>query len=159
MERLLLAEQSSDLGEPVEGEIGDVDMLRAVGAVSQDRNLDVSLALWRLMHHSDPKALHVVIRGVRDFADRRGIDLQEGSIVKVIHSTACPACPECKGRGHPVIEGTPTLADAPCPACGGSGKVNPHYSDEEKALADYLSGLMGMAHVAISRKLWGSPGD
>jgi hypothetical protein len=155
MEKLIRAEQSSDLGEAHGTDIGDVDLLRAAGAAAQDRNLDVAIAMWRLVSFQDRRSLPTVIRGLQVFAARQGWDVKATSIAKVIAHSIDRVCQVCHGRGHAVLEGSPVLAEENCPACRGSGIRDAGFTEREQRMADYLGALQGHAHHAISDKLHG----
>ena len=74
-----------------------------------------------------------------------------GMAMKVLTWWHLPACPECCGRGHPTIPGTPNLDTSRlCQPCGGSGirpverLVRTEYADDIRWLVAEMEALAGM---------------
>lgn len=148
MERLILAEESSDLSEAHGEALGDVDYLRAAGAVAQNHSL--ALLLWRVVD-GNMKGLHALVTEVMREATRLGIEDVERVSVSVVDRFIRPACPACYGRGKKVFEGAPVLSDDPCGPCAGGGirLLDP----EALRLYDRVSAISAAARGEISRKL------
>lgn len=156
MERLMHAECSSDLGEAIDNELGDVDVLRAAGAAAQDKNLDTALALWRLMANRDYRQLPRVTYALLDRALHEGMEKPDPAIINVMAWVMVPTCQVCMGRCKTLVYGVENfLSDEDCKACNGSGQSDPGFTDNEKALRDWLLNLQGLATGAIKRKLSG----
>lgn len=149
MEQLIRARESSNLGESVDGP-GDVDWLRASGAVAQRHPL--ALSLWRLIEQGDRRALHASYDGML-----RECPVAVTNPAHVVSSVLLwmlsPRCPVCRGRGKSIIPGTPTLSDHDCEACGGTGDRAPEWGPHERELYDRVTALRVEAALAIARKM------
>lgn len=151
MEQLIRARESSDLGESVDGH-GDVDWLRASGAVAQRHPL--ALALWRLIEQGDKRALYECYDGMVKVCVN-----SMGNLTNPVHVVAnvlqwmmAPRCDVCHGRGKQLIPGTPTLSDHDCEACNGTGD-KPLTGDHERELYERVTAMRREAAAAIARKM------
>ena len=152
MEALTRAQQSSDLGEAIEGELADVDMIRAAGMVGQ--RYPTALAVWRFAELMDRSSMRAAFDGLLSMAARRHIKFNPVETVSsVLQWLANPVCSACNGTGFDVIQGTPTLSDHACPVCHGSGKRPTGWNDAAKDLYEGLLEEQRQATVAIKRKL------
>lgn len=153
MEQLLRAHESSDLGEGIECH-GDVDWLRAAGAVGQNGRHRLALAVWRLTEEGDKRALYECYDGmVREVVAVGVLSNPVHVVANVLQWMVAPRCKCCQGRGHPVIAGTPTLSDQVCPDCNGTGDAVPHWGDHERALYEKVRDLQRQAAAAIAKKM------
>lgn len=153
MERLLLAECSSDLSEAKDNGFSDVDWLRAAGAVGQHHSL--ALSIWRVSVVGEYRYLRDVAAGLGDVARDLGLAEREieRAVVTVVEHLAAPACGACHGRGFAVLPGAPVLSDEACPACQGRGIRPLAGGAGAQALYDKVQGLQALAAGEISRKL------
>lgn len=151
MERLLQARESSDLGESVDG-YGDVDWLRASGAVAQTHGL--ALALWRLLEQREKRVLSMVFDALVELVPV-GCTSRSMVVSNVLTWLLDPLCHPCQGRGFAVIPGTPVLSATECPSCAGSGESAPEWGDIERELYRRVLALQSAAAGAVSKKLKG----
>lgn len=146
MEALMHAQLSRDLGEAVEG-IGDVDWLRASGMVG--RRHPVALAVWRLVELQDRRAFPEALRGVLALALRLDLDEPVMSTSAVLQYLTDSLCRACRGRGFAVVPGTPYLGDEACQDCGGGGRRDPGFSEDEDRLHEAVKRLQREAAAAV----------
>lgn len=100
----------------------DCDTLAAVALSSK-----LGSMLYRLRYAGDNAALLDLLPIWRTMVRKHATKLKYEIHAEDVADTSLAywlneICRECHGRGHPVIIKTPTLADATCPACSGSGK-------------------------------------
>lgn len=153
-ERIASAQVSSDLSEGQDGELADVDLVRACGLVSATMPLGV--ALWRLKHSDDIRELRHALEGLERLAQAGRREISRERIVSVLRHWIDDACGPCDGRGYMVIAGAPALSDRPCEACGGRGRVAlPVEGPEEMWLAEQIDQIEGVTAAAIMRRLRG----
>lgn len=118
-ERLAEAQWSRDLGEAEEGELGDVDIVRAMGAVAQVNDLGV--ILWRVRYGGATRELRSLAEKLVSLMDRHQRD--SSVVATVLEHWLGGICRACHGRGYEVVPGTPMLSDVICPSCHGTGKT------------------------------------
>lgn len=155
-ERISRAQGSRDLGEVSLGEVGDVDIVRAMGMVAQVHPLGVSL--WRCRYAGDMRELPAVLTGLMNLAGRHGKDPEV--VPRVVRHWLDDVCGQCDGRGYKAIDGTPMLSDDLCPACEGSGRA-PLASATADALwvLEQIAAAERMTAAAIMRKVALDLGD
>ena len=152
MESLMRAQKSSDLGEAIEGELADIDIVRAAGMVGQ--RYPTALAVWRFCELQDRGSLRSAFDGLMAMAARRHIHHNAIETVgAVLQWLVKPACTACNGTGFDVIQGTPTLSDHACPVCHGSGKRPTGWDASGRDLYEALLEEQRQATAAIKRKL------
>ena len=151
-ERISQAQGSKNLGETGLEEVGDVDIVRAMGMVAQSHPLGVSL--WRCRYAGDMRELPGVLTGLMNLAGRHGKDPQE--VPRVVRHWLQDVCEHCQGRGYLPVAGTPVLSDDLCPVCDGSGRAplaNPTpdalWVMEQIAAAERLTAAAIMRKVAL----------
>lgn len=153
-ERMVRSQTSSDLGDRADGEIGDIDIVRATGMVAQSNPTGVRL--WRLKYAGDRGQLVPVIEELAAMVCLRGVDQHQAlelAIAAVRHFVD-DVCKPCGGRGHERLAGTPYLSDEVCAFCRGTGKEPfEHVSDWSVWLEDTISRLEREVAGAIMRKL------
>lgn len=118
-ERISQAQGSKNLGEVGLEQIGDVDIVRAMGMVAQAHPLGVSL--WRCRYAGDMRELPAVLTGLMNLAGRHGKDPEV--VPRVVRHWLHDVCEPCQGRGYLPVPGTPMLSEDLCPACEGSGRA------------------------------------
>lgn len=154
MEILLRAEESSDLGEAPDGQLGDVDVLRAAGMAGQDH--DLAIQLWRLTILGEKRSFINVVNAMADLAGRMGISQPLLAVCEVLGWMMQPTCKHCHGRGLMPIAGVEhVLSDDVCPQCGGSGHRPKEFGDGAKTLYAAVENMQSYAASAIARKLRG----
>ena len=110
-----------------------VDLLTAAGMTG--RRNPLGLALWRISAAHDAAEFEFateqcakLLMDVRRRAPRvwPGLNLAGAKEIakEVLLCWWKRTCPKCEGRGYAVIPGTPTLSDAQCPSCHGTGEVD-----------------------------------
>lgn len=135
-ERYMSALHSSQLGHFADRPCDADKLLAAAYAVRGDRRKMLALEVYGVLATTN-------LRGARGLADKLGAWMLNRSL-KDRKSRAIPrveaadmalqllklwhkrACPECQGRGHPLVRGgaRPTLDESrDCPACHGSGLI------------------------------------
>ena len=153
-ERMVRSQTSSDLGERKDGELGDIDIVRATGMVAQSNPTGVRL--WRLKYSNDLAERGPAIEELAAMLRLRGVDehqAKELAITAVRHYVD-DICKPCGGRGHDNLAGTPFLSDEPCVVCRGTGKKPiVHVSEWSVWLEDTISRLERDVAGAIMRKL------
>ncbi len=149
-ERIDQAQGSRHLEEAPIEEIGDVDVLRAMGMAAQRQPLGVSL--WRLRYSRARSELATVLEGLTAWACRNGTDPE--LVPPVLAHWLQDVCRVCEGRGYAVVDGTPMLSDVPCGACGGSGRAPlPVAGAQAAALLEHIASLERLAAADIMRRL------
>lgn len=124
LDLLARAETSSDLQHHERP--CDVDILGAVGMATV--HSPTALILYRLKYLNDAgqisAAKAIFIRWAYRAMQRRKVEPQGASRIGVQALTAWigDICNVCHGLKHKIIDGTPTLSDKPCVACGGTGR-------------------------------------
>lgn len=150
-ERIAQSQWSRDLGEAEAGELGDVDILRAMGMVAQTN--DLGLALWRVKYGGAMRELRGLAQQLVALMERHQRDTAE--VARVLEHWLDGVCKACNGRGYEVMAGTPVLSDVHCPACQGSGKVeltdvgrDAHWLLEQMAASERLMAAAVMRRLA-----------
>jgi hypothetical protein len=151
-QRIASAQNSGNLAERPDG-IGDIDVVRACGAVAVSMPLGVSL--WRLKYGGDGRELAAVFEGLADKARRKGFEGDVAALVaRVVRHWIDDVCHPCKGRGYELIAGTPMLSDVACGSCKGKGRTELQDADEAaRWLQDTIASLERQVAAAIMRKL------
>lgn len=151
-ERIASAQGSSDLSEGQDGEVADVDLVRACGLVSA--TLPLGVALWRLKHGDDIRELRMALEGLERLARLAKREISRERIAAVLRHWIDDACPHCDGRGYEVVPGAPSLSDRPCGHCGGKGRVElPASEPASEWLLAEIRRLEGVTAAAIARRL------
>lgn len=127
-ERLAEAQGSDDLGEKPNA-LGDVDFVRATGAVSMSDPLGVSF--WRWRYGGSPRDVIPLAQMLLD----RGHTLE--AVTAALRWLATDTCPACQGRRYERLYALPVLSDILCAPCGGTGKT-PRPGGAATAVLDYL---------------------
>lgn len=121
-ERLARAQWSRNLGEAEAGELGDVDILRAMGMAAQASAAgDLGVTLWRVKYGGALRELRGLARQLTELMERHERDASV--VAGVLAHWLDEVCRVCRGRGYEVQAGTPMLSDVSCWSCGGSGRV------------------------------------
>jgi hypothetical protein len=145
MEMLARAQASRHLQDVELGCLGDVDWLRAAGAIGAAHSL--ALAAWRLVELGDRRTAAEVFGGL--WAEALKLELPVEAVYGVAAYLVDPRCPACGGRGAAVVPNTPMLAAEKCTACEGT-KDGSHALDAGTArLLDRLRELEANARAAI----------
>lgn len=165
-ERYLASTTGSNLRVTAD-RVTDADALLAAGiAASGDARAGLALDVYRVLANSD-------MRGARSVAERmagkivrrsRGWNINRVQaidlamlLLKVWHQRACP---ECSGRGHPLLPGTPVQDDSiDCPQCNGNGEIplerifKPEQVEAARWLESEINSLSGMVFIQMARLL------
>ena len=153
-ERMVRSQTSSDLGDRPDGEIGDIDIVRATGMVAQ--NNPTGVRLWRLKYAGDRGQLGPVIEELAAMVCKRGCDEHQATelAVTAVRHFVDDMCKPCGGRGHEHLAGTPFLNDEPCVSCRGTGKTPVEHEGEWSLwLEETISRLERDVAGSIMRKL------
>lgn len=148
-ERISRAQNSRNLSEVGLEEVGDVDIVRAMGMVAQVHPLGVSL--WRCRYAGDMRELPSVLTGLMNLAGRHGRDPEV--VPRVVKHWLHDVCGECQGRGYQTVEGTPMLSDDLCVTCEGTGRLglaNP--TADALWVLEQIAAAERMTAAAIMRK-------
>lgn len=149
-ERIGMAQNSQDLGEVGLDDVGDIDIIRAMGMIAQTHSLGISL--WRLRYSGAMRELGTVLAGLSSLATLNGRDPQ--AVVPVLQHWLRDVCPACKGRGYPMLTaGAPVLSDDPCSACDGSGRRALDLGADATWLLEQIASAERVAAAAVMRKL------
>lgn len=156
MEQLHRAETSSDLGENHEG-LGDVDWLRAAGAVGQ--RFPLALATWRLVGSRDLSSVREAVNHCVVWLSKRGQGKSSSGLLETTGTVLAwmfdPVCHPCGGLGFEKIPGTTTLSETPCSVCHGEGKRARNFSSAGHDLYEHILDQQRQAAQAINQKLRG----
>ena len=128
-ERIVSAQTSSNLGESLVNDLGDIDVVRACGMAGQSNPL--GLSIWRWRYAGDERELWKM---------------------RVLHHLANDVCKVCLGRGYGVIENTPVLNGEQCTECRGEGRLTIQ-GEAEQALVEEIAALEREVAGNIMRKL------
>jgi hypothetical protein len=143
-ERIVSAQTSSNLGESLVNDLGDIDVVRACGMAGQSNPL--GLSIWRWRYAGDERELWKVAEGL--VARGRPALL----VMRVLHHLADDVCKVCWGRGYGVIEGAPVLNGEQCVDCRGTGRLEIQ-GEAEQALVEEIAALEREVAGNIMRKL------
>lgn len=143
-ERIGTAQHSDNLGERPDGEIGDVDIVRASGLAGARDPLGLSIWRWRV--GGDQRELLPIARGLVE----RGWEAT--LVARVLTHLSDDCCRHCDGRGYMLLAGAPVLSDEICLHCQGTGRV-PLAGEQEKALVEVIAGHERSIAGAIMRRL------
>lgn len=143
-ERIVSAQTSSNLGESLVNDLGDIDVVRACGMAGQSNPL--GLSIWRWRYAGDERELWKVADGL--VARGRPALL----VMRVLHHLADDVCKVCLGRGYGVIENTPVLNGEQCTECRGEGRLTIQ-GEAEQALVEEIAALEREVAGNIMRKL------
>ena len=133
-ERYLSATNTRNLRLKPEA-VCDADTLLAAGyAASGDPRKDLALKVWRMKQTGDRSGFDAVVEQCEEVLRKnntRGYKLKGRSFRDVASRTLfwwmSPACMDCNGLGHPLVEGTPHLNEhVKCPVCNGTGEFPLH---------------------------------
>lgn len=152
-ERIGTAQYSRDLSDHPDGELGDVDIIRACGMVGVSMPLGVSL--WRLKVSGDRQEYPRVVEGLIELVHKRGFTGDALVLVhRVLRHHLDDVCRTCHGRGYELVEGTPMLSDELCLACGGTGRRRLEDADEMATwVQEQIARLEREVATAIMKKL------
>ena len=143
-ERITRAQESKNLGEVPADEIGDVDLIRAMGMAGASNPLGTEV--WRWLYIKDRQSMLRVAEAL----------VEMGNPVVVVHRVLVhmdsDVCPACLGRGYAVVPGTPMLSDDLCVECRGAGRREIQ-GDAERALVDLIKRLEREIGAALMQKL------
>jgi hypothetical protein len=143
-ERMTRAQESKNLGEVPVNEIGDVDLIRAMGMAGASNPLGTEV--WRWLYNKDRQSMLKVAEAL----------VEQGHAVVVVHRVLVhmdsDVCPACFGRGYKVVPGTPMLSDEECVECKGAGRREIQ-GEAEQALVDLIKRLEREIGVALMQKL------
>ena len=143
-ERITRAQESKNLGEVPADEIGDVDLIRAMGMAGASNPLGTEV--WRWLYNKDRQSMLRVAEAL----------VEMGNPVVVVHRVLVhmdsDVCPACLGRGYAVVPGTPMLSDDLCVECRGAGRREIQ-GDAERALVDLIKRLEREIGAALMQKL------
>ena len=143
-ERIASAQTSSNLGEALVHDLGDIDVVRACGMAGQSNPL--GLAIWRWRYAGDDKQVMAVAEGLIE----RGHEAM--LVVRVLHHLSDDVCQVCMGRGFGLVEGAPVLNGVACNDCRGTGR-RVLQGEAELTLVEHISALEREVAWAIMRKL------
>ena len=145
-ERMTRAQESKNLGEVPANEIGDVDLIRAMGMAGVGNPLGTEV--WRWLYNKDKQSMIRVAEAL----------VEQGHAVVVVHRVLVhmdsDGCPACFGRGYKVVPGTPMLSDEVCVECRGGGRREIQ-GEAEQALVDVIKRLEREIGAALVQKLKG----
>lgn len=144
------ARTSADLGDVADGS-GDVDMLRAIGMVG--RRHSVALDVCRLVDQGDRRAFRPAADGLLAVAVRLGLRDPYRAVENVLAALLDPLCKVCGGLAYERIDGSNELSARMCKGCDGTGKNDPGWGADERALNAWLDNEQGRAVAALSAKL------
>jgi hypothetical protein len=151
-DRIATAQVSDDLGEVPESEIGDIDFIRAAGAVGLA--LPIGVSLWRLKFGGDGKEFLPAVSGLAELFGRRGFEDCAELVGQVVWHWCHDVCNPCLGRGYEKVPGAPVLAARQCKYCGGSGRTEfPNPSDLARQIQEKIAQYERQVGAAIMRKL------
>ncbi|CAB4159618.1 hypothetical protein UFOVP715_47 [uncultured Caudovirales phage] len=143
-ERMTRAQESKDLGEVPSNEIGDVDLVRAMGMAGASNPLGTEV--WRWLYNRDKQSMMRVAEAL----------VGQGYAVVVVHRVLVhmdsDVCPACFGRGYKVVPNTPMLSDELCVDCKGVGRKDIQ-GEAEQALVDVIKRLEREIGTALMQKL------
>lgn len=143
-EQITRAQTSTNLGEKPVNELGDVDIIRAVGMAGQSNALGAYI--WRWRYGGDQGSMRKVAEGL----------VGEGHpvllVYRVMAHLANDVCPKCQGRGFEMMEGAPVLSDDICIDCRGGGRREIE-GDQENALIETIKRMEQEMASAVMRKL------
>lgn len=155
-ERIITSQTSSNLGEVIEGDMGDIDMIRACGAVAATNPLGISL--WRLKYSNDAKEFPFVVRELRHLVERygkaKGIAAADHLVTRVLKFWFDDTCHECNGMGFELMEHAPVLSEKACKHCHGTGKITlENATPADDWLLDRINTMERQVAGAVMRKL------
>jgi hypothetical protein len=143
-ERMTRAQESKDLGEVPSNEVGDVDMVRAMGMAGASNPLGTEV--WRWLYNRDKQSMMRVAEAL----------VGQGYAVVVVHRVLVhmdsDVCPACFGRGYKVVPNTPMLSDELCADCKGVGRKDIQ-GEAEQALVDVIKRIEREIGTALMQKL------
>lgn len=143
-ERMTRAQESKDLGEVPSNEIGDVDLVRAMGMAGASNPLGTEV--WRWLYNRDKQSMMRVAEAL----------VGQGYAVVVVHRVLVhmdsDVCPACFGRGYKVVPNTPMLSDELCVDCKGVGRKDIQ-GEAEQALVDVIKRIEREIGTALMQKL------
>jgi len=143
-ERISSAQTSKNLGEVNVEEVGDIDIVRACGAVGQSNPL--GLSIWRWRYAGDQREAFNVAEGL--VAEGHSKTL----VFRVLAHLANDVCGHCEGRGYVLLPGVPVLSDELCLHCQGTGR-RPLKGDAERDLLEKIARLEREVAAAVMKKL------
>ncbi len=155
-ERIIRAELSDDLRHH-ECDC-DIDVLGAVGMAAASIN-PAYLALYRLKYSNDIASYGAVKQVFTIWAFnsmmRRQMPTRSAARVaaQALQKWLFDVCQACKGTGHPVIVGTPSLSKKICPSCSGTGRQKLHASQD---MNDVILDIFERAEIAVATILTAS---
>ena len=145
-ERMTRAQESKNLGEVPVNEIGDVDLIRAMGMAGVSNPLGTEV--WRWLYNKDRQSMMKVAEAL----------IEMGNSVVVVHRVLVhmdsDVCPACFGRGYKVVANSPMLSDEACVECKGAGRREIQ-GEAEQALVDVIKRLEREIGAALVQKLKG----
>ena len=148
-ERISRAQTSKNLGEVGLEEVGDIDIVRAMGMVAQVHPLGVSL--WRCRYAGDMRELPSVLTGLMNLAGRHGRDPEV--VPRVVRHWLDDVCPACQGRGYETVQDTPMLSDDLCQVCDGTGRLGlPNATADALWVLEQIATAERLTAAAIMRK-------
>lgn len=143
-ERIVSAQTSSNLGESLVNDLGDIDVIRACGMAGQSNPL--GLSIWRWRYAGDTREVWKVAEGL----------VAQGHpallVMRVLRHLEDDVCKVCMGRGFGLIEDAPVLNDQQCIDCRGTGRI-PIQGEAEHALAEKITSLEREVAASIMRRL------
>lgn len=143
-ERIVSAQTSSNLGEALVHDLGDIDVVRACGMAGQSNPL--GLSIWRWHYAGDDKQVMSVAEGLI------AMGYEAMLVVKVLHHLSNDVCQVCLGRGFGLMDGAPVLNGQACNDCRGTGRRELH-GEAELALIEKIAALERETAILIMRKL------
>ncbi len=153
-ERMVRSQTSSNLGEAVNGEFGDIDIVRATGMVGQSNPIGVSL--WRLKYAGDSAEFPKVVTALAEMLAKRNVKYKDALLLALnaVKHYVDDVCKPCVGRGYDIIPGTPVLSDQICTHCRGAGRAPfEHTGDESEWLEVTISRMEREVAGAVMKKL------
>ena len=143
-ERMTRAQESKNLGEVPANEIGDVDLVRAMGMAGIGNPLGTSV--WRWLYNKDRQSMLKVAEAL----------VEMGHSVVIVHRAMVhmdrDVCPACFGRGYAVVPNTPMLSDDLCAECRGTGRREIQ-GEAEQALVDLIKRMEREIGAVLMQKL------
>lgn len=143
-ESVARAQTSGNLGEKPDGEVGDVDIIRACGMSGHSNPM--GLAVWRWRYSGARGELARVAVALVD----RGYE--PDVVARVMGHMMDDVCPICHGRGRGTMKNAPVLTADICVECEGTGRKI-LLGEKERALVEVIAAFERDVISDIRRRL------
>lgn len=151
-ERLAQSQLSKRLQEAEANELGDIDVVRAMGMAAQgDAMVDLGLSLWRVKYSGVHRELRGLAMQLMALMEQHQRDVEQ--VAPVLAYWLDGVCKTCSGLGYDVIPGTPTLSDVACGSCEGTGQQRFEGPRDADWLLEVIAGAERRMASAVMQRL------